>query len=186
MISYLRDHWAVVIIAMGGLYALFAFGAAPAIEERNDLLAEQAVAQLDLAALVEPEGSVSRSEVATSVARLIGRRFGQEGLLGEQDRIHDLASEAGLRVENLDPDSNVSDEVYGSLLLQTRRVRVTAAGSYDQIAAFLSLLDAAPMAVVERYTLGDAEGPRTMELSVTIQTASVEQTRSRIADGGTE
>ena len=186
MIGYLRERWAAVIIAMGALYAVFAFWTSPKLEAFDAVRHEQATATRDLAALASPEGGVTRREVALNVARLVEQGFAQEGLLGEQDSIHDLAEEAGVRVDNLDPEDSVDDETFGSLELRSRRVRVSATGSYDAIASFLSLIDRAPMAVVERFSLGEGETRGMMTLSVTIQTGSVDETRSRIADGGTE
>jgi len=183
VIGYIREQWATLVIVFGAMYAIFSFGVKPAIDTHAGLAAEAVVAAEELDRLSAASSAPQQEETAARVARLLGHRFGEDTLIGEQNQIHALASDVGLRIGNVEPDSRVRSEVFGPLVLRVGQVRVSATGSYDQIASFLASIDRAPMATVEEFMLREGDEAGEVQLSLTLSTASVSDAGTAIADG---
>ncbi len=183
MIGYIREQWASIVIVFGAMYALFAFGVEPALDHRAELAIEARAASEELSRLGVSTTEPGQEESASRVARLLGYRFGEDTLIGEQNRIHALASDAGLRIGNVEPDPRASADAFGPLVLRVGQVRVSATGTYDQIAVFLTSIDRAPMATVEEFVLREGDEAGSVQLSLTLSTTSVTDNETTLADG---
>lgn len=186
MMSYIRERWALLVIALGGVYAVHTFFATPAIDRRAQVTAEAEAAGEELDAASSNIVTAGPDRSTERIARLLELRFGDDAPIGEQNQIHSLANEAGLRIENVDPDANPSDDEYGPFRLRSRQIRVAAVGSYDQIATFLSAMDASPMAVLEEVSVRRADGSDEARVSLSVRVARIEVANRTIADGGAQ
>lgn len=184
MIGYLRERWALLVIAIAGMYALYAFFVTPALDRRAMLAAEAQTATDELESVSASVVTGDPSRSPTRIAGLLELGFGKDTPIGQQNHIHALAEESGLRVERVDPDANPTDLDFGPFRLRSREVRVSATGSYEDVASFFTSIDKSPMAVLEEFALRQVEDGRGVRASLTIRTARVARTGETVADGG--
>ena len=184
MIDLVRERWAAMVIAGGALLAGWSWWAQPALEAWGDARLELAVAQSERAALANLAPVPSGGE---ALARsLLELRFGAGGVSGEQDHAHELARQAGVTITQVSVSAETDRVPAGPVWLVKGTMSLEAEGTFDGVVRFLDLLDAAPMATVERLEaspMGEGEGVR---LEAEVRLVRLERAPRAVAEGSFE
>lgn len=184
MIEAFREQWAMLVIALGALFGAWTLFTHPAMQDHDAAEARLA------SAISARDGGVSgpvHAEPIDNAARiewLLGLRFGKPTLIGEQDRLHEIAGETGVRIARIDPGTRSEDLGFGRFMLRGSTLQVEASGGYDAISRFLSQLGNSQACVVEDFSIRNSGQGEDMSVSLRLRTARVVPRNGAVAEGG--
>ncbi len=182
MMEFLRDRWAVVVIAMGAAAGAWFFWTLPALEAWRAAEARRESANLEVATMErQTPGDGSSVEEARRVLEL---RFGGEGINAAQDRAHKLAKRSGASIVRLNSSGKTDGTSVGPVRVIREGLSIEAVGAYDALARFLSAVREAPMAAVESFTITPPSNGEEAQLRMTMRTLRLERASRMMADGG--